>query len=107
MKSWITKKLNNNEISRGGDAGEIFIVTRKVVGDGKIIANGGDGSTGGKGGKVTIISEENQFRGKISAKGGKSFSSRKRWWENSLVQIIALISAILGIIGFLLIFFKL
>lgn len=90
-------------MGRGGDAGEVFIATRKIVGDGKITADGGDGSIGGKGGKVTIISGDNQFMGQVSAKGGKSLSVSKRWWENSLVQAIALLAAILGIIGFFLI----
>lgn len=56
----------------GGDAGEIFLAVRKIQGEGKISADGGDGSIGGKGGKITLISEDNQFQGEISAKGGKS-----------------------------------
>lgn len=99
-----TKKLEKPEIGRGGDAGEVFIAARKIVGDGKITADGGAGSVGGKGGKITIISEDNQFAGQISAKGGKSLSAPRRWWENSWVQGIALIAAILGIIGFFFIF---
>jgi hypothetical protein len=96
------KKLGESEIGRGGDAGEVFIVAKKIVGDGKITADGGDGSIGGRGGKVTIISKDNQFAGQVSAKGGKSLSSYRKWWENSLIQGIALIAAILGIIGFFL-----
>jgi hypothetical protein len=102
MTNLPTKKLDNHEIGRGGDAGEVFIAARKIVGDGKITADGGDGSIGGKGGKITIISEDNQFTGQVSAKGGKSLISRRKWWENSLVQGIALVAAILGIIGFFL-----
>lgn len=56
----------------GGDAGEIFLAFRKIQGEGKISADGGDGSVGGKGGKITLISEDNQFKGEISARGGKS-----------------------------------
>ena len=99
-----TKKLEKSEMGRGGDAGEVFIAARKIIGTGKITADGGDGSVGGKGGRVIIISEDNQFTGQVSAKGGKSLSVSKRWWESSLVQVIALLSAILGIIGFFLIF---
>jgi hypothetical protein len=62
----------NKKKSQGGDGGELFIAARKMIGDGKITANGGDGDIAGKGGKVTIISENNKFKGEISAKGGKS-----------------------------------
>lgn len=93
-------------MGRGGDAGEVFIAARKIVGEGKITADGGEGSIGGQGGRVTIISEDNQFTGQVSAKGGKSLLVSKKWWENSLVQSIALLAAILGIIGFFLIFKK-
>src|SRR3989344_5590993 len=94
-----TKKLDNSEIGRGGDAGEVFIAARKIVGDGKITADGGDGSIGGKGGKVTIISEDNQFAGQVSAKGGKSFLSRKKWWEKTWMQITFLLGAVASIVG--------
>ncbi len=98
-----TKKLEP-EIGRGGDAGEVFIAARKIVGDGKITADGGDGSTGGKGGKVTIISEDNQFTGQVSAMGGKSLSITKKWWEKTWVQIIFLLGAVAGVIGLLSLF---
>ena len=100
------KKKQINVPGKGGDAGSIFIAARKIIGDGNITADGGEGSIGGKGGKVTLISEDNQFTGQVSAKGGKSLSTPKRWWENSLMQGIALIAAILGIIAFFLIFKK-
>lgn len=101
--NWPTKKLGEifrkikknepSEIGRGGDAGEVFIAARKIVGDGKITAGGGDGSIGGKGGKITVISEDNQFSGQISAKGGKSlFKANKwyeKWWGILLLGIIA------------------
>lgn len=92
--NWQTKKLN-----KGGDAGEVFIAARKIVGAGSIQANGGDGDIGGRGGKVTIISEDNQFTGNISARGGKSNSINK-WWESNWFQIIALVAGLLGIVGF-------
>ena len=69
---------NENQTGKGGDVGEVFIVARKIIGDGKITADGGDGSTGGKGGKITIISEDNQFGGQVSVKGGKSISIPKK-----------------------------
>lgn len=96
----------NKQMGKGGDAGEIFIAARKIIGDGKIIADGGDGSVGGKGGKVTIISEDNQFGGQISARGGKSLSIFKGWWENTWFQGISIIAAVLGIISFFIIFKK-
>lgn len=55
--------VNKNSIGNGGDAGEIFIAARNIVGNGKIEANGGNGFIGGKGGKITLISEDNQFAG--------------------------------------------
>ena len=58
--------------SKGGDAGNIFIAAKKIMGTGSIEANGGDGNIGGKGGKITVISDDNRFEGKISAEGGKS-----------------------------------
>jgi len=94
-----TKKFNN--IGKGGDAGEVFIAAKNISGDGKITADGGHGSIGGKGGKITIISENNQFAGRISAKGGQSLNKPK-WWEKSWIQVIVLLSAIIGIIGFIL-----
>ncbi len=93
------KKFNN--IGSGGDAGNVFIAAKNIRGDGKITADGGSGSVGGKGGKITIISENNQFAGKISAEGGQSLNKLK-WWEKSWIQAIILLSAIIGIIGFIL-----
>lgn len=100
MKAINQLKQQNQDIGRGGVAGEVFIFTRNIVGDGKIDANGGDGFEGGKGGKVTIVSDNNQFSGNISTQGGQSWQ-KIRWWENSWVQAVALLSAILGIIGFI------
>jgi len=80
-------------LGKGGDAGEVFIAARKIVGSGKITADGGDGSTGGKGGKVTLICESNQFDGEISAKGGKPFIFQslwyQTWWGMLILGIVA------------------
>lgn len=92
-------------IKNGGDAGEIFIAARNIVGDGKIEANGGDGVVGGKGGKITLISENNYFAGKIEAKGGQSLNQSK-WWEKSWIQAIVLVSALVGIAGFILLIYE-
>lgn len=56
----------------GGDGGSIFIITEEMTGNGKILANGGDGKNGGKGGQVHIQAKKNNFTGDISANGGKS-----------------------------------
>jgi hypothetical protein len=92
----------NKNVGKGGNAGDIFIAARKITSspEAKIMASGGDGSTGGKGGKITIISEDNQFQGEVSAKGGTSFSSSPRWWERTWIQVLFLLSAIIGIITF-------
>ncbi len=91
------KKL---KIGQGGDAGEVFIAARKIIGDGKITADGGAGSIGGKGGKVTVISEDNRFTGEISTKGGKSLtpcvSWYQRWWGIIILGIIA--SALVAVV---------
>lgn len=87
---------------KGGDAGEVFIAARKIVGKGKITANGGDGTEGGKGGKIVVISEDNQFRGEVSARGGQSLFISKKWWEKTWVQIIMLFGAVAGIVGIIL-----
>lgn len=68
-------------LHRGGDAGKIFIAARKIVGDGRITADGGDESTGGKGGKVNIISDSYQFNGQVSAKGGKTLRTKIKWYQ--------------------------
>ena len=81
---------NKKKYGRGGNAGEIFIASRKIRGDGSINAEGGDGSVGGKGGKVSVISEDNQFNGRISVKGGKSFLLR-RWLLFLVFFILVLI----------------
>ncbi len=101
---WPNKKLDKFKIGQGGDAGEVFITARKIIGDGKITVDGGDGSIGGKGGEVMIISEDNQFTGQISAKGGKSLSRantwNEKWWGVLLLGIMA--SAIVATIFYFL-----
>ena len=89
-----------NNLNKGGDGGEIFIFGKTIKGNGKIVSDGGAGSIGGKGGKVTIVAEDNQFTGKMSAKGGASFENKPKWWENTWIQLIMLISAIIGIVSF-------
>jgi len=88
-------------VNKGGDGGEIFIFGKTIKGNGEIVSDGGIGSIGGRGGKVTIVSEDNKFTGKVSTKGGVSFT-KKKWWENNWIQLIMLISAVVGIIGFVL-----
>jgi len=73
--NWQTKKINESGI--GGDAGEIFIAARNIRGNGKIMADGGDGVVGGNGGKITLISDNNQFTGGVSVKGGQSILLNK------------------------------
>lgn len=99
--NWQTKKQEN--LGKGGDGGKIFIFSKEIQGNGKIQANGGEGEQGGEGGEVNIISEKNKFFGEVSAKGGTSFVKQK-WWEKNWIQLIMLISAILGIIGFIFLF---
>lgn len=100
--NWQTKK--QEEIGKGGDAGEVFIAARKIVGNGSITANGGDGSVGGKGGRITIISEDNQFTGQVEALGGKSIFQSKKWWETNWFQATALLGTVAGIIGLVFLF---
>lgn len=57
----------------GGDGGSIMIIAETIIGDGKIIVDGGDGDRGGKGGNVHIQAKSNNFKGKISAKGGEVY----------------------------------
>jgi len=91
-------------MGRGGDAGEVFIAARKIIGDGKITADGGSGSIGGKGGKITVISEDNQFAGEISAKGGKSLLKIRKWYEKwwGILILGVIASAIVAIIFYFL-----
>ncbi|MDO8571407.1 MAG: hypothetical protein Q7R79_01905 [bacterium] len=96
------QKNEQSNIGRGGDAGEVFIAARKIIGNGKITADGGDGSVGGKGGRVTLISEDNHFAGIVSVKGGKSLSVPEKWWESTWFQVIALLGALAGIVGLIL-----
>ena len=56
---------------RGGDGGQIILITEELVGTGTISVNGGDGLTGGNAGKINIQAKKNSFKGKISASGGK------------------------------------
>lgn len=62
-------KSGNN--GRGGDGGQIVLITEKLTGSGRISVDGGDGTVGGNAGKVHIQAKENRFKGKISAKGGE------------------------------------
>ena len=82
--NWQIEKLNNRK--NGGDGGEILIISRKLSGNGKIEADGGNGYVGGKGGNVTLISDSNQFTGKVSAKGGTRLDKQK-WWEITWIQL--------------------
>jgi len=104
MTNWPTKKLEESKMGRGGDAGEVFIAARKIIGDGKITADGGSGSIGGKGGKITVISEDNQFAGEISAKGGKSLLKIRKWYEKwwGILILGVIASAIVAIIFYFL-----
>ena len=65
---------DNKQRGAGGDGGKVLIFAKEMRGDGKILANGGDGSVGGKGGEVHIVAEKNKYAGDISARGGKSDS---------------------------------
>lgn len=88
----------NENYSKGGDAGDVFIYARKIRGEGKITADGGDGTIGGKGGKINIITEENRFTGEISAKGGRStLGNQETFWSKFFWYfIVGLIVLVLG-----------
>lgn len=60
------------DLKKGGDGGQIFIISENISGNGKITADGGDGEMGGNAGKIHIESKTNSYSGNISAKGGKS-----------------------------------
>ncbi len=89
----------NNNFSKGGDAGEVFIAARKIIGNGIFSAEGGDGIIGGKGGKITLISDDNQFTGKISVEGGKSFSNLKNKWYKSWLMLYVIYPFVVFILG--------
>lgn len=94
--NWPAKKIDKSKIGRGGNAGEVFIVTKKIAGDGKISTDGGSGNIGGKGGKITVISEDNQFAGKISAKGGSSVIKLRKWYEKWFgILILGIIASLI------------
>ena len=78
-------KERGTNLGNGGDGGDVLVIAKKIIGNGKIIADGGDGSSGGRGGRVTLISEDNQFSGAVSAKGGRSLMENK---EESLLKNI-------------------
>jgi HNH endonuclease len=59
----------------GGEGGTISLITERLSGSGKILAEGGRGSIGGKGGKIHIQSRINKFSGTISSSGGKAIES--------------------------------
>ena len=45
------------------------------------------------------------FHGDISVRGGQSLNQSK-WWEKSWIQAIVLISAFVGIVGFILLIYE-
>lgn len=59
-------------LSVGGDGGKIFIFANKIVGAGKITADGGSGNIAGAAGEIHIKTNAIDIAGEISAKGGKS-----------------------------------
>ncbi len=61
----------NGKIGQGGDGGQVVIITEKLLGDGEITTDGGDGIIGGKGGKIHIEARIDKFQGKLSANGGR------------------------------------
>ena len=71
-----SKKLEN--VSRGGDGGQIVIISNEISGDGKFIADGGRGEIGGRGGGVSLLSNKNKFTGEVSAKGGDSNTNGRK-----------------------------
>jgi len=86
---------NNQRKGTGGDGGKIFIITNKIKGAGKIIADGGDGSIGGKGGEVQIVANKNEYSGSVSAKGGKP-ESQNRFNSSVVKGIIMVIAAVIA-----------
>lgn len=66
--------FKKNKARKGGDGGQITIITEKLSGSGKIIADGGSGQIGGKRGKININSKTSSFIGTLSTKGGKVIS---------------------------------
>lgn len=82
----MNNKSEEQENGSGGNGGEIYIFAKEIKGNGKILADGGNGFVGGQGGKVHLFSEDNSYTGVISAKGGKShnkegYSTRKIDWQ--------------------------
>jgi hypothetical protein len=83
----------------GGDGGKIFIFAETIQGDGKILADGGDGAVGGKGGEVSIVTKTNNFSGEISTKGGKADirEKKKEWYERPLTKFaLSVLGAVLA-----------
>jgi len=71
IKNLINFELTPKSFSgKGGDGGEIILISEKFSGDGTVSAEGGKGIIGGKGGKIHIRTKHNNFTGKLSAKGG-------------------------------------
>lgn len=64
--------IQSVDLKKGGEGGQVFIITENISGNGKITADGGDGEMGGNAGKIHIESKTNNYSGNISAKGGKS-----------------------------------
>lgn len=66
------EKEEKKEVSRGGNGGQVFIISERISGNGLISVDGGNGEVGGNAGKVNIESKINNYSGKISARGGKA-----------------------------------
>lgn len=92
----------NNFIGTGGNGGSVTIFAKTITGNGKILADGGDGSIGGKGGTINIASEENSFTGEISAKGGKSLNIKEENFLNKFFWHFVVSFGVLIIGGFIL-----
>lgn len=65
--------INDKILTRGGNGGQIYIITESLEGGGIITADGGDGDIGGQGGKIYIDAKKNNYKGVISAQAGKSW----------------------------------
>jgi len=71
VKGLVDVNLKLTKISgKGGDGGEIIMISEKFSGYGVISTDGGKGIVGGKGGKIHIQTKKNSFKGSISSKGG-------------------------------------
>ncbi len=104
--SFIKERMRNP--ADGGDGGSIYIAGRKIIGNGKIISNGGNAALGGKpgnAGSITVISDYIEGNPKIEAKGGKQYLDMqipfyKKGWFITL-EVLAGLAAIVTILQFL------